>query len=84
MKNTTIGDTINIASRLESYDKDLGKEALCRILIGESTLRYLGPEFRTERIGEVSLKGKDEKITIYRVLGEEGYASDPQKKEGAQ
>jgi adenylate cyclase len=84
MKYTTIGDTINIASRLESYDKDLGKEALCRILIGESTLRYLGPEFRTERIGEVSLKGKDEKITIYRVLGEEGYASDPQKKEVAQ
>ena len=43
MKYTTVGDTINIASRLESYDKDLGKESLCRILIGESTLRYLGP-----------------------------------------
>ena len=81
MKYTTIGDTINIASRLESYDKDLGKEALCRILIGESTLRYLGPEFQTERIGEVSLKGKEEKITIYRVMGENGVPSDPAKKE---
>jgi len=84
MKYTTIGDTINIASRLESYDKDLGKEALCRILIGESTLRYLGPGFRTERIGEVSLKGKEEKITIYRVLGEEGLLSEPRRKEVAQ
>jgi adenylate cyclase len=84
MKYTTVGDTINIASRLESYDKDLGKEAMCRILIGESTLRYLGPEFRTERIGEVSLKGKEEKITIYRVLGEEGAPSDPGKKEVSQ
>jgi adenylate cyclase len=83
MKYTTIGDTINIASRLESYDKDLGKEALCRILIGESTLRYLGPEFQTERIGEVSLKGKEEKITIYRVLGEDGLPSEPRKKEVA-
>ena len=81
MKYTTIGDTINIASRLESYDKDLGKEALCRILIGESTLQYLGPEFRTERIGEVSLKGKAEKITIYRVLGEDGFSSEPGNKE---
>lgn len=81
MKYTTVGDTINIASRLESYDKDLGKEALCRILIGESTLGYLGPGFRTERIGEVSLKGKEEKITIYRVLGEEGLPSVPQNKE---
>ena len=81
MKYTTVGDTINIASRLESYDKDLGKEALCRILIGESTLGYLGPGFRTERIGEVSLKGKEEKITIYRVLGEEGLPPVPQNKE---
>ena len=81
MKYTTVGDTINIASRLESYDKDLGKEALCRVLIGESTLGYLGPGFRTERIGEVSLKGKEEKITIYRVLGEEGLPPVPQNKE---
>jgi adenylate cyclase len=84
MKYTTIGDTINTASRLESFDKDLGKEALCRILIGESTLRYLGPEFRTERIGEVSLKGKEEKVTIYRVQGEEGVPSEPGKKEVSQ
>lgn len=81
MKYTTIGDTINIASRLESYDKDLGRESLCRILIGESTLRHLGPGFQTERIGEVSLKGKEEKITIYRVLGENGVVSQPRKKE---
>jgi adenylate cyclase len=70
MKYTTIGDTINIASRLESYDKTLAKEATCRILIGESTLRYLGHRFKTERIGEVNLKGKEEKVTVYRVLGE--------------
>jgi adenylate cyclase len=81
MKYTTVGNTINIASRLESYDKDLGKDSLCRILIGESTLRYLGPEFRTERIGEVSLKGKEERITIYRVLGEDGFVSLPRNKE---
>ena len=84
MKYTTVGDTINIASRLESYDKDLGKEVLCRILIGESTLRYLGPEFRTERIGEVSLKGKEEKITIHRVLGEDGLPPESRDKEVAQ
>jgi adenylate cyclase len=81
MKYTTVGDTINIASRLESYDKDLGKESLCRILIGESTLQYLGPEFRTERIGEVSLKGKKDKITIHRVLGEDSLGCQPRKSE---
>jgi adenylate cyclase len=84
MKYTTVGDTINIASRLESFDKDLGKEAVCRILIGESTLHYVRPAFRTEPIGEVSLKGKEEKITVYRVLGEEESPSEPRKKEVSQ
>jgi adenylate cyclase len=44
-KYTTVGDTVNIASRLESFDKDLVDPDLadspCRILIGETTLRYL-------------------------------------------
>ena len=70
-KYTTVGDTVNIAARLETFDKEVGKDSVCRILIGESTLHHLDSQFRTERIGEVSLKGKDEKITVHRVLGEE-------------
>jgi adenylate cyclase len=70
LKYTTVGDTVNIAARLESYDKEVGKETLCRIIIGDSTLHYLDARYKTERLGEVSLKGKDEKITIHRVLGE--------------
>ncbi len=73
LKYTTIGDTVNIASRLESLSKDLVgydfKNSPCRILIGESTLRYLGNQFRTERVGEVSLKGKVEKITAHWLIG---------------
>ncbi|MGE5842800.1 MAG: CHASE2 domain-containing protein [Deltaproteobacteria bacterium] len=84
MKYTTVGNTVNIASRLESYDKDVGKDALCRILIGESTLGYLGPEFRTERIGEVHLKGKEERITVYRLLGEDGSLPQARNKEVSQ
>jgi len=72
LKYTTIGDTVNTASRLESFDKDLVLPHLetspCRILIGESTLRCLGDLFATQRVGELSLKGKDEKITAYCVV----------------
>jgi adenylate cyclase len=70
LKYTTVGDTVNIAARLETFDKEVGKDSVCRILIGESTLRCLDSQFRTERIGEVNLKGKDETITVHRVLGE--------------
>jgi len=71
LKYTTVGDTVNIAARLEAYDKEIGKDSICRILIGESTLGYLDSQFKTERIGEVGLKGKDERITVHMVLGEE-------------
>jgi adenylate cyclase len=70
LKYTTLGDTVNTAARLESYDKDVCKDALCRILVGDTTLRCLDARYATEKIGEVSLKGKGEKITIHRVLGE--------------
>ena len=68
-----VGDTMNTASRLESFDKTLfapdpmGRP--CRILIGETTLRYLGDRFATEHVGGVTLKGKEQAVDMYRVLG---------------
>jgi adenylate cyclase len=68
-----VGDTMNTASRLESFDKDLfmpdTDQHPCRILIGESTLVYLGDQFETERVGDVSLKGKAQTVGVYRVIG---------------
>ncbi len=69
MDYTVIGDTVNTAARLESYDKNLGAEIPCRILISDSTLKLLHGRFLTERVGEVSLKGKSERITIHLVTG---------------
>ena len=43
----------------------------CRILIGATTLQYLGQQFQTQYVGEVHLKGKAQTTTIYRVLGEQ-------------
>jgi adenylate cyclase len=81
LKYTTIGDTVNIASRLERFSKDLVgfdfKNSPCRILIGESTLQYLGNQFRVERVGELSLKGKVDKITAHCLIGRvDGNSSD--------
>jgi adenylate cyclase len=72
LEYVVIGDTVNIASRLESFDKDLFARSLdspCRILIGEATLSRLGQRFVTEKVGQVSLKGKEERIHVYRVVG---------------
>jgi adenylate cyclase len=73
MKYTTVGDTVNTAARLESFAKDdfssQAERSDWRILIGETTMQYLGGAFRTEDLGSHALKGKHESTRIYRVLG---------------
>jgi adenylate cyclase len=65
---TVIGDSVNTASRLESFDKELHADDVCRILVSEATRALLGDEFQTEPVGTMSLKGKAEKVTIHRVV----------------
>ncbi|NER23265.1 MAG: adenylate/guanylate cyclase domain-containing protein [Symploca sp. SIO1C2] len=63
-----IGDSVNIASRLESCEKHR-QLSNCRILIAKETLVYLQEKFRVESWGSLSLKGKQQQIEVYRVLG---------------
>lgn len=67
-----VGDTMNTASRLESFDKDFHRpDPLtnpCRILIGDATLACLGDAFEVEWVGDVGLKGKEQTVGIYRVV----------------
>ena len=73
LKYTSVGDTINTAARLESiggvldFDKE---ENLQRIFIGEPTRRAVGERFQLASEGAHAVKGKAEKLEIYRVLGE--------------
>ncbi len=69
-----IGDVVNTASRLESYDKSIADPDQmpnrCRILIGAPTHELLGPGYNTREIGLLQLKGKVEKVAIFQVLDE--------------
>jgi adenylate cyclase len=67
LKYTTVGDTVNIAARLETYDKERGNQSVCRILIGEETMKYLDNRFEVQIIGEATLKGIHRKIIVYSV-----------------
>ena len=73
MKYTTVGDTVNTAARLESYGKEISctedNEQGCRILIADSTRKYLQDEFKMEEVGELELKGKSEAIKVFRLSG---------------
>ncbi|MDQ3282341.1 MAG: adenylate/guanylate cyclase domain-containing protein [Acidobacteriota bacterium] len=63
---TVIGDAVNLASRLESKNKDYGTE----IIVSESTLARMGDGFTTVYLDEVKVKGKERAVKIYEVKGQ--------------
>jgi adenylate cyclase len=63
-----IGDSVNIASRLESVEKER-QPTPCRILIARQTLQYLPAHYQVEAWGEMALKGKEETVEVFRVVG---------------
>lgn len=63
-----IGDSVNIASRLESYEKNR-QSSVCRILIAQETLDHLQDKFEVEPWGPLMLKGKQQTVDVYCVLG---------------
>ncbi|HSF10995.1 MAG TPA: adenylate/guanylate cyclase domain-containing protein [Nitrospirales bacterium] len=77
LKFTTIGDSVNVASRLESFQKDSletwSKDEVCRILIGETTKHYLGDHpWRLKEVGVLTLRGKANRISVYRLFTNTG------------
>jgi len=63
-----LGDSVNIASRLESCEKDR-QSGICRILIADQTLQYIADSFEVESWGLIPLKGRHELVDIYQVMG---------------
>ena len=60
---TCIGDTVNLAARLEAHTKAVGRA----ILIDGATRAALGERFDTEPMGQVLFKGKAAAVEVYSV-----------------
>lgn len=73
MEYTALGDTVNIAARLESFDKEGGcKDSSpdsCRILIGDTTMHYVAGHYHARPVGNVNLKGKQKSVTVFEIIG---------------
>lgn len=62
---TVLGDTVNLASRLEAT----GKEYNTHCIIAEGTRRLIGESFELRELDTIAVKWKTEWIKIYELLG---------------
>jgi adenylate cyclase len=65
MEYTVLGDTVNLASRLES----LNKEHKTKLLMSEATEKLLGDAVETQLLGSIAVRGKAMPINLYTVAG---------------
>jgi adenylate cyclase len=64
---TVIGDTVNIAARLESLGKEIDPNADVIIMASEEVVRSQ-TTLDIESIGPHKVKGRDEPVTVLRIL----------------
>lgn len=71
---TVMGDAVNLASRLESANKQYGT----RVMLGEETYKLVAGEFDTRLLDRIRVKGKAQGVAVYELLGPKGTLDERQ------
>ena len=63
-----IGDSVNVAARLESLNKDNMKNN-CRILVSKESLNFAnGSEYKLQEWGPCKVKGRESLVEVFEIL----------------
>jgi adenylate cyclase len=73
---TVLGDSVNLASRLEGVNKIYGT----RIIVSQSTWEQCGSLFEFRRLDKISVKGRQGGIIIYELYSEKDGIEKPLRK----
>ena len=79
---TIVGDTVNVAARLESFGRNIDAAADAIVLASEETVARLGFPVVHEPVGTVHLTGREALVDIWRLVGFESAAAIAPPDEG--
>jgi len=68
MSYTVMGDTVNLASRLEQANKFYG----CRVLATQSTIELAGPDIEAREIDRLIVVGQSTAQAVFEIMGRGG------------
>ena len=74
MDPTVIGDSVNLASRLEGLTRIYGVD----ILIGATVAELVRDEFHLRSVARVQVKGKSKPVDVFTFVGARNEEVDPQ------
>ena len=74
---TVLGDSVNVASRLETANKEYGTE----IMIGEETYTQAKADLKVRELDVIRVKGRTQPVRVYELLAEPGTALSFEKEE---
>ena len=66
MEYTAIGDAVNLASRLDELNKELGTS----ILISHDTYQQIEGIIHAKELQQMRVKGREERVRVYKVVGD--------------
>jgi len=64
---TLVGDTVNVAQRVEQLTKVYGMADAVEILVSDAVAGRLGAEFRTALLGSHELRGRQRVVEVLRL-----------------
>jgi len=74
---SVLGDSVNLASRLEQLNKVYRTD----IMIGEQTAELIGGDFRLRELDKVQVVGRTQALKIYELLGVAGAVLPPAREQ---